>query len=268
MIKKVAIFGLGYQGKQFLKYFLKHSYEVVGICKTKETQRNIQEQFWISVYTDYKMILNNNIDLLILCAYPINIYSETIKYSEKFNYKILADLPITFDRKQFLEYEKNNQLFLFLQEAKLDFFRQVQGKISDAQKIEIFILQNKLNLQKQTYKKESIIVDTHYALCNVLWFEYKKINISYVFVERKIKNMEYVIKMHMLDSSQTVLLYEDGKQIVAKYKNGFCISKMKKIIVFDEIMDIIILDIEQEKNIYKKEYFQMLLYLFKKLSYE
>jgi hypothetical protein len=104
-----------------------------------------------------------------LSAYPIEIYEEVLYYSKKYDYKILSDLPITFDKILLKKYLSNEKLYLMLLETKLDFFNNFFNKnIHNIKFVNCTILQNKNNLKNQKYKKESIIVDIHYALNNLL----------------------------------------------------------------------------------------------------
>jgi hypothetical protein len=112
--------------------------------------------------------LNSSIDILVLAAYPIDIYEEIIEYSKDFNYKILSDLPISFHPEILLKHIGNKQVHLFLQETYLSFFRKISLLNNNIININCLLLQNKNNLLHQEFKRESLIVDTQYMLNNLL----------------------------------------------------------------------------------------------------
>ncbi len=270
MIKKVVIFWLWWQWKQFLSFFIKNRYKVFWVCKTQKTKMIIESMYNIKVFTNYRKILNNNIDLLVLSAYPIGIYQEVIQYSKSFQYKILSDLPVTFEKSFFEHCTIDDKLYLFLLEAKLPFFEatNLYNNREDVNIIEITLFQNKQNLSKQKYKKESIIVDLHYAFCNILWLMFEKVKFNFSFINREIKDVEYIIRVIYKEGKSNILRYEEGSCYFYEYNNWILQSKLKERIVFDDVLSLVLEDIEQDKNLYKKEYFRMLSYLCNKLNYE
>ncbi len=268
MIKKVCVFWLWYQWKQYIKYFLKNKIDVVWVCKTVQTKNSIEIEFWINVYIGYKEILDNSIDLLILSAYPIDIYEEILEYSRNYDYNILSDLPITFDSDLLSKYLKNNKLFLLLMETKLDFFNSfVSKELNCIYKAECLILQNKENLLMQKQKKESIIVDTQYVLNNLLLLPNNLIKINYKFIDKSIKNIEYIIKLFLLNWEAVIYKYEDWKGKI------YCVNENMKVsyqrienIFFDKILDEIFFDIENKKRLYINEYYDKFTYILKKIN--
>lgn len=257
MIKKVVVFGLWYQWKQFLNYFLKNNFEVYWICKTLETKDKIEKEFWIQVFTDYKKILNNNIDLMVLCAYPIDIYEEVIEFSKKYNFKILADLPISFSEDFLQKNIWNKQLFLFNLETKLPIFKIIKEDIENIIKSEAILYINDYNI----WNKNWVLVDLQYLVNNLLLLDLKKISFKTIYVNRDIKNIEYIIKIFLKDK---VILYkyEDWfwKIIYMDYeKNILKIQKNK--IIYDEIISSFISDINNNSQKYHKEYMQKFIYL-------
>jgi hypothetical protein len=99
---------------------------------------------------------------------------------------------------------------LFLLETKLDFSNTYLPKYKkEIKDINCVLLQNKDNIKLQKYKKESIIVDTQYMLNNLLGIDYNILNISYKFVERKIKNVEYYVEIVLNNNSKIIYKYED-----------------------------------------------------------
>lgn len=270
MNKKICIFWLWFQGRQYLKYFLKNNYEVVWVCRTIETKENIEREFWINVVTNYKNVLDNNIDLLVLSVYPIDIYEELFEYSENYNYDILSDLPLTFNSYLLNKYLSNERLFLMLMESKLDFFNFfVKNNLDKIHYAKCLILQNKDNLLKQKYKKESLIVDTHYVLNNLLWLPENKININYKFIDRNIKNIEYIIELFLINWEKVIFRYEEWKWQI------FCINskwevyyKNIKRIIVDDIMNLIISDIKEKNRNYIEDYYNNFIYIIKKFNYE
>jgi len=268
MIKSVVIFGLWWQGKQFINYFKKKNYKVYWICQSKKTKKNIESKYWIIVYLNYKEILSNNIDLLILSAFPIDIYEKVLDFSLKFNYKILSDLPITFDLSLLKKYIFNDKIYLFLLETQNILFNNIE--FDNILKIECLVFQNKNNLLLQKYKKESIIVDTHYVLNNLLLIDmYSILKIKYKFIEKIIKDIEYIIKIDFIDWNNIVYKHENWKWILIKrnYLNELLYIK-KEQIIFDKVLDNIISNINKSNNFYKKEYYKMFSYLLKKFNYE
>ncbi len=270
MIKKVVVFWLWRQWKQFLRFFKNNNYDVIWVCKSIKTKNEIEKQYWIVVYTDYKKCLNNNIDLLVLCAFPILIYEEIFDYSSMYNYKILCDLPMSFNFKKLSGYLENEKLFLFLLETKTEFFKNFFLKNKDnISSINCLILQNKDNLKQQVYTKESVIVDSHYLLNNLLWINYNKLNLKFKFIEREIKDVEYIIELFMHNSWKIIYKYEDGKGIIIFINNDWeIIYKKDDRIVFDMILKDILNDIWLDKNCYKKEYFNSFNYLLTTFNYE
>lgn len=270
MINKVAIFWLWWQGKQFIRFFKNNWYNPIGICKSKETKYNIEKEFWIEVYTNYKECLNNDIDLLVLCAYPIDIYKEVLEYSKIYNYYILSDLPITFDEKLLNLYLKNEKLYLFLLETKTIFFNKYYLLNKDKiNKINCLVLQNKENLTNQINKKQSVIVDSHYMLNNLLWVDFNLLDINYKFVERKVKDVEYIIEIFLNNGTKIVYKYEDWKWITLFIDNTWTIiDRNIELIVFDVVLKEIIDNIKSKVNSYKKEYLKNFTYLLTNLHYE
>lgn len=270
MIKKIAIFWLWWQWKQFIRFFKNNWYTVIGICKTVDTKYKVEEEFWIEVFTDYKEVLNNEIDLLVLCAYPITVYKEVLRYSKDYNYKILSDLPITFDIWFLKSCLDDKKLFLFLLETKTIFFKDFYLKNKNKiDRVNCLVLQNKENLKKQKNIKESIIVDSHYMLNNLLWIDLTLLSINYKFVEREIKDVEYIIEIFLNNFWKIVYKYEDWKWITIFIDNNWEITDKKiETIVFDLVLKDFISNINSNKNIYKKEYFNNFNYLLTNFTYE
>lgn len=269
MIKTVAIFWLWWQGKQFLRYFTK-DYNVIWICRTSETKEKIENEFWIKVYTSYKECLNEGIDLLVLCAYPILIYEEILDYSKDYNYKILSDLPLTFDLDLLEIYIKNQRLYLFLLETKTEFYKNYY--LENKEKIvevNCLILQNRENLKKQKFKRESVIVDSHYMLNNLIWIDNKILKINYKFIEREVMDVEYIIELKLRNSRKIVYKYQDGQWIIIEFDEKLnIIDKKKNRITFDLLLNEIIEDIENGINTLNEEYFKNFTYLLTNLNYE
>ncbi|NDK07668.1 hypothetical protein EOM39_00305 [Candidatus Gracilibacteria bacterium] len=270
MIKNVVVLGLGWQGKQFVEFFKKNNYNVVGVCRTKTTKNIIEKKYGINVYTDYKKCLDNKVDLLVLCAYPISIYEEVLVYSKIYDYKILSDLPVTFDIKLLESCIENKKFFLFLLEAKTEIFNNFFTKYKNVFfKINCLVLQNKNNLKKQINTKESILVDTQYMLNNLLGVNTDLFNIKYKFISRDIKDVEYIIEIVLNNFSKFVYKYEDGKGIIVFIdKEGRIIEKKEEKIIFDFIMEKVILDIERDNSFLKKDYFKNFNYLLTNFNYE
>lgn len=270
MIRNVVIFWLWWQWKQFIKYFLKNKYNVIWICRSLDTKKNIENEFSIKVYNDYRNILDNKIDLLILCAFPIDIYEEILKYSENYTYKILSDLPISFNLEYLEKYVKNEKVFLFLIETKLEFYENYFIKYNnEIIKINCLLLQNKDNLKQQKYLKESVIVDTQYMCNNLIGTNLDLLNINYKFVERGIKNIEYIIELFLKKWEKVIYKYEDWKGIII-----FCdiywaiVDKKIENILFDTVLSKYIDDINLNKNSYKEEYINFFTYLLTNFNYE
>ena len=270
MINKVVIFWLWWQWKQFIKFFLNRNYIVYWICKTESTKNIIEKEFWIEVFTDYSIILSNNIDLLVLSAYPIDIYDEIISFSNKFNYKILSDLPITFNIKSLNSYVLNDRIYFFLLETKLYFFSYISSlKLDEIYSIDCLLYQNKDNLISQKFRKESLIVDSHYIFNNLLLLDKNFINLNFKFVSRSIKNIEYIINIKFKSWNKLIYKYEDWKWLfyVFDYLNNLLFYNCE-VIKFDNLLEEYISDINLNNNFYKNNYYESFSLLLKKFSYE
>ncbi|MDD3302429.1 MAG: hypothetical protein PHN31_02660 [Candidatus Gracilibacteria bacterium] len=266
MIKNIVVFGLGWQGKQFVRFFKNNNYNIIGVCKTQETKIKVTNEFGINVFIDYKKCLNNNIDLLVLCAYPIDIYDEIIQYSKNYEYKILSDLPITFDLNKLNNYISNDKLFLFLLETKTEFFNNYYKKnLEKIKKVNCLVLQNKGNLRQQKYLRESVIVDTHYMFNNLLGVDNKKLDIRYKFVDRDIKNVEYIIELLLDDLGKIIYKYEDGRGIIVLIDKEGNTKKKTDYIVFDLILREYLKDIENNYNKINGDYLKNFTYLLNNL---
>ncbi len=269
MDKKVVIFWLWWQWKQFLSYFIKKKYSVIWICKSEKTKESIENIYKIKVFTDYKKVLSNDIFLLVLCAYPVDIYDEVISYSRKYNYKILSDLPISFNKDKIQSYWNIQRLFFFIMETKLFFFKYLKKNLHKVKKVNCIIYINKNNLSKQKFKKESIMVDTHYCLNNLLWINLDLLEIKYKLKLDTIKDVEYIIEVLFFDWFKWIYKYEDGRWIMLiKNKKGLTQEVFNNRIFFDNVMNEYIRDIFNWNNYYKKEYINNFIFLIEKLGYE
>lgn len=262
MIKNVVVFWLWYQWKQFLRYFLKKNYNVFGICKTENTKNEMKKKFNIQVFTDYKKILNEKIDLLVLTAYPIDIYEDVIEYSHKFNYKILSDLPISFSQSFFKKYFPSKQIFLFHLETKLFLFKFIQKNIEKISKVEWFLLCNDYNISNKNW----VLVDEQYLLNNLLLIDLSQIYIKRIFVKREIKNVEYLIKIYLKDIIVLYKYEENAWKIIIYNENKKILIDKNILFHYDDLIEKYISDIKKNNNSFQKEYIEKFIFLLKKYA--
>lgn len=256
-MKKVIIIWLWYQWKIFINYFKKNKIEIIWVCKTERTKKNIVKNFWIKVYVDYKQAVNENLDtdLIVLCAYPITFYEDFFNFIFDYDIKILTDLPISFNLDFLKKIVDNKNVYFLLLETKLFLFKNILDK--NISRIECNLYFNRENLLTIKNPKEFLLVDSQYLYNNFLWFDLSKIKLNFFEKKTVIKNLEYSI---IIDEN-FIYKYEDWRYFYFDKKNNI---KKTSLIIYDDLLDEILFDIKNWKNLYKKEYFENFNYLFKK----
>lgn len=256
-MKKIIIVWLWYQGKIFIKFFLKKGYEVIWVCKTEQTKKKIESEYNIEVFLDYKIAIKKNLDvfLIVLCAYPIDFYEDFLNFVCLYNIKILTDLPISFNLNFLDKIVSNDNIYFLLLETKMYFFEKFfnEKKI----KIECNLYFNRENLLSIRNPREFLLVDSQYLYNNFLGFDLSKIKLNFLEKKSIIKNLEYLI----IVNDNFFYKYEDWKILYYDKRNNI---KKVELIIYDYLLDKILFDIENWKNLYKEEYLKNFTYLFKK----
>ncbi len=207
-MRKVLIIWLWWQGKKYINYFLKNSYLVSWICKTKETKQKIEREYSIEVSLDYKEVLYDNFDIIVL-SLPPKIQWEIALYILKnwFKNKLLIEIPVTWNFNELEKINKYKNVFFFLEEyytLMAQFLRKIDTK--EIKRIHINIISNKQDYINLEARKVSYIhINNNFLWINInlnkdiynfefhnssdifyeIYIEYNKTKIIYVFNKEK-----------------------------------------------------------------------------------
>lgn len=218
---KLGIIGLGRQGKEHLEAALrlqqKHRLKLLAICDIdKAFVSKISKELKIKGYTDYKLMIKENIMDAVVVSVPNSIYTNIIQLCLQEGISVLKEKPLALDLAEAQNYKKalGKAAIMQVSQQRLfhPYFLEAKSWLGEIGNLKYFEYSFTLNDKSKTwYWQKSLGGGAWYGLCwhilhVISWYfgEAKQISVNAINSARR--NWEY-------DTEDTItahLVYEDG----------------------------------------------------------